>query len=699
MFTAALVSALVGVAVSLAISLIGAGAKAGATVAIVKGLENIFSIANLDIIKGFDQPYTSIATQAINMLGNFILYARSLVILCAFLCVIFNAFKLWSGTIELKKVFADSIYKAVMVTAIMLVYPTVVNKTYSLATQLGVEASGGYDAVYTSFSNLAKRARDIWEEGSKEYFSIITEGCDKDSDGNYIISEKTLKTFTDSGMSQDEAIAWAKQHGIVVDDVKVSSKSKKTEKKAGKQLSNKSNKEKVNMMKQSLAIIRGLNEVLTGTPDVQLADGTINAAELLSMGEDTLDKIFYNPYIGDSKTLSASAMIKTGIIIADLSSSGCLSPITDSYSEEKNPTMKEINEGDTNVFLKFLSLIFKSFVYKLGMLLAMIFIMCEYILCLIEYLIVAAVSALLIPLFFIDATKQFATNILKIIFSYFIKILVTTMMCFFVLVLYIDLGAEFCSKTDLSSISTILVYVFSLALGIILVKNSGKIAGSVISGNPSMGLGDIANEFRSMTHAMHGAAHVAQAGQKMAQKATQEGQKTWNRGQSIGTSLNAAHGQASQARGELKKDAASGKFNGGNGVIARAGLSAFNKSMMKQGMQSVGDKLHKALTGFDRPHLDADGKNTGFLKVGQEFAAEGGRVRKATAADAKAAADAKLNGDAVGFGAALKKGEKHFVKADKDRAGGDGNNTGNKMQTKEQQNLANKIKAMQDEHS
>ena len=73
MFTAALVSALVGVGVSLVVSLIGATAKGAAAVGAVKVFENIFSISNLDWIKGFDEPYTSIASQAIYMLGNFML--------------------------------------------------------------------------------------------------------------------------------------------------------------------------------------------------------------------------------------------------------------------------------------------------------------------------------------------------------------------------------------------------------------------------------------------------------------------------------------------------------------------------------------------------------------------------------------------------------------------------------------------------
>ena len=77
------------------------------------------------------------------------------------------------------------------------------------------------------------------------------------------------------------------------------------------------------------------------------------------------------------------------------------------------------------------------------------------------------------------------------------------MMIFFVISMYIDLGSLILARKDLDSIMSLLVYACITMLGMILVKNSGKIAGAVISGNPAMGLGDVVNQARGMSAAMH----------------------------------------------------------------------------------------------------------------------------------------------------------------------------------------------------
>lgn len=82
----------------------------------------------------------------------------------------------------------------------------------------------------------------------------------------------------------------------------------------------------------------------------------------------------------------------------------------DSAKEEKFKVADFVKDNTT--FLKWLGTIIKNFVFKIGLILAMIIIMIEYTLTVIEFFIVMAMSILLIPMFFLDATKSFATNIL-----------------------------------------------------------------------------------------------------------------------------------------------------------------------------------------------------------------------------------------------------------------------------------------------
>lgn len=641
-----LVSILISVGVSLVISLIGVAAKTAAVGSAAGIINNLFSIANLNSWGGFDAPSNAMLLQAIAMLVNLMFYAQKLVMAGAFFMIIFNAFKLWGGTMELKKAFVDMVYKTMVVLVIMAIYPTVTLKILNLSTQLGVEASGGYEAVMTSFSKMAENTKEIWESGSKEFVEILKTGA-KDENGKTIISEDLLKTFEDIGMTTDEAKQWATQHNLEFGDSGASgiwfwkNDQAKRESNAKKALNDKQKKKK---MKQSLAIIRAMSQLLTGTPDTYLVDEGgeeyISAIDLMNMGNEQLNKIFYNPFIEGTKRLSTSAMIKTAIVIATIASEGSLASINDNFDEENNPSMKDVSESDTTTFIGWLAGLFKSFVYKMSMVLAMIFIMLEYVICVIEYLIVAAVSCILIPLFFIDATKQFATNILKMFLAYFTKILVTTMMCFFTVSMYIELGAEFCKKTDLSSISTVIVYVFTIALGIFLCKNSGRIASAVISGNPSLGMGDLAREIRGGLHSMH---HAGQMLDRGFDKAAKTAQTIGKRGAEINANREAADfsaGKAARAaRNDIIQKGKSGEFasvnpadlNSNDPAVRQAARDSLAKqanevrkkaygSAMRASMgEFAKDKMFGALTGGMVRNGGQGNSSFGRLIIGQEF--------------------------------------------------------------------------------
>lgn len=489
---------------SLVISVAGVALKASAANELVGALNTALDINNMEGLKLFDTPYMNITSNALSMIVNFMQYSGLLVSVCAFIALIWNAFQMWCSTVEFKKFYADAVYKCLVVMILMNVYPTVITKTYNFATELGVEASGGEKTVITAFSGLAKQTKKIWNTGTASMIEQLQNGVGED--GKMVVDQNLIKTFTEYGMTEEEALAWAREKGIEVTTGKVKGSQKKAQKNAIKAFKNDTERQKY--MKQSMAIIHAMSQVLTGTSDSAMADGSISATEILRMGDEALDNVFYNPYIKGTKRLSFSAMMKTAVIISECASAGAMSALEETDSSKQSSWEDLAKSKKPHLLFTFVGkLLINTFVYKILMLIAVAYCMIEYIVTLIEYLIVAAVSALLIPFFFIDATKQFAMNILKSVFSYFIKILVTTMMIFFVVSMYIDLGSLILARKDLDSIMSLLVYGCITMLGMVLVKNSGKIAGAVISGNPSMGLGDVVNQARGMSHAMHAASH------------------------------------------------------------------------------------------------------------------------------------------------------------------------------------------------
>ena len=267
--------------------------------------------------------------------------------------------------------------------------------------------------------------------------------------------------------------------------------------------------------------------------------------------------------------------------------------------------------------------------------------MIEYIITVLEFFIVAGLSALLIPFYFIDATKQFATNILKTIFTYAIKLITTITMVFFTLGMYINLGNFMLQRTELTALSTVFIYVFYCVIGMALVKGTGGLAASIISGNPSIGLRDVSAGLHSMAHGarvINGAANAAwNTGTKAFQAGVSGGMGAAATLDGAAAARNAALENARYQNALLKMQnpEATGMTEK---QMQRAANASYWQSIGGSMKQSVGDSLYKGLTGQEKKRNEMDGKTLSF---GETFTDKEGHQRKADFGDIKDAAVTK----------------------------------------------------------
>ena len=182
-------------------------------------------------------------------------------------------------------------------------------------------------------------------------------------------------------------------------------------------------------------------------------------------------------------------------------------------------------------------------------------------------------------------------------------------------------------------------------------------------------------------HAGHAAEHMVHKYGSLAGKGVQGMARG---GMGAKATLDTANNASKRTRSALEQARESGQFTGSDKDIRMAAAGSWMKAMGMQLGQKIGDSAHKTFTGLDKQHLGADGHNNGFLKVGQDFVAEGGRVRKATYADVVAAGHQKV-ADAGNLDS-LKNGSlgKHFVQTDKDRNSGSGGTTGGATEAPEE---------------
>ena len=600
---------------SLVLTLVGFAAKAYTVGSAGFAIKDLVNIDNVSEIKGFDESFVGACTQAITLLFNVMDYIHTLIICCAFLCIIFNAFKLWAGTIELKKVYVDSIYKCLIVIVIMNVYPAVVNKTIDLASELGIEASGGAETIENAFASLANKVKKIFDTGLDEIINTA-EGTGMVNDrGKRIISDSLVDVITKSGLTREEAVQYLAKKNIIVGKTSSSNSSifnrdptakaqKDKENAAKKKFKN--DKTTLKFMKQSLSIINSLQEVLTGVTaeDIQngqtVNGGKVDRVSIMTMGDEALDSVFYNPYLktdNQTKRLSISTMLKTAIIIQEILSSGALSNLDIKKEKtDKDDIEVDVKLGDAfkhanaHGVVKIIGFLLKIFMYKLFLVVAVMLAMVDYCLAIIEFLIVAAVSMLFVPLYFIDATKQYAANLIKTTLSFFVKIFVTTMMVFFVMGLYINMGSQMVAM-DIGATTTFVYFAFNCLIGIILIKSAGKVASAVMSGNPSLGIGDVVNEMRGMNHMAHSAGHMVSSA-----------------GRDISNIGNKAHDAAGQMANQREFNKAKGDIKAQGANVGEAVSSGLKNSTSFANSKGVNDYMakHKGISREDAVNKLAD---------------------------------------------------------------------------------------------
>lgn len=574
-----------------------------------------------------DVPLSGGITQFAVAINNFFDIVKVLCIGFCFVMIVFNSLKLWLGTMEIKKMYVDTFYKALMCIAVIAIYTPATDTIMKLANYIGTYSCAGYKKLNTVYTTAYKNLLEQVNKGLSEITTTIATNAYQDKEtGKKYITDSTIKDLESYGMTEQEALNWARQNGISVvhEEFEVTYGGKDGDREQvkstgwydenGNKITSKSwffgisttvnmkNKDKkmnknVEAKKQLSLVTKlaGLLEVVSGEP---LKPEKLDSPEAEQEVNDTkhaLKNAFYSPYLKninnkDTYFISPNQIIKTCTVMSDAVAFGNSYTIDETHGEV---TEIEFNPKGIWSFKGLVSAL-TSLIYKFAMLLACIIIMAEYTITILEFYLIRAVATLLIPLMFLDATKSFASNLIKLFLSYFMKIMMTVLCCFFALGIFLDTLIITFNSLELSATLTLAMYLSSILIGLMLATKAPQLANAVISGSPAMGVGDIARMAGSASHALHSAgrtAHNIKQGAQTLGKGIQ-GVNKW--GKSVATTLDAAGQAASRTRHELNNTSG---YTGSKFNTAMAGFKAGAGVIGAHLKQSAGDAFHKAMFG------------------------------------------------------------------------------------------------------
>jgi type IV secretion system protein TrbL len=424
--------------------------------------------------------------------GSFYTIALSLSTVLGIVCILWNSFRLWMGTQEVRKACVDIITKFLIFIVLINIYPRIVDGVLDSAITIGMYAGDGYNKVNAAFFALREDCESKIEVAEEKLQELVST-----SEGSLTLDERAFNTLTKTTFIDDSELeSFLETHGVEVitrDEYSrmgnglwnllfPTSEQLEAQRKIHQFMRDTNASAALNLaidkdLQQAMITMRAMEDVMVEMD----SDGEPGS------GESKVSKYLYNPFMTDengrqTNMLSPGAMIKTAVLIGDiLSRQGSVE-----YSSEKNGFIEKALD---QTFQKILSLIL-VILMTFGLIMASIFCVIQYIMCIFEYFIVTAVGVIFIPFCLWDGTKSFTAKLVTLFTSYFIKILVMILCLFWVYSTFIYMGVSIISSNEPISFLNFAYFIFACLLGWVVTQNGPQIAVTILNGSPQLSMGE-----------------------------------------------------------------------------------------------------------------------------------------------------------------------------------------------------------------
>lgn len=512
----------------------------------------------------------------------FMMSATKLCIFFFFLNICWHSFKLWFGAVEIKKVVVDIFVKTIMVTALMNIYPTIVDSVFSIASNMGIgntrtaqyltnEITATFSASYEASLNSVKAIKTAMENGSLK--NIKQKDLDKIADSMGMKPEQLEEMFKDaypdyrtgdvrwdwkvfgSGAASGGLIgATAGMAGGVVGSaiggaagalstglfagIMDKSQRKKQYKEIFKNAISSYDQENMIIMFEAFNSAFGMKDVTQDTV-AKIISGQADEAsmDVAIQNGDTeikhnIQSFFTAPFMDipiikekkeNGKTiqygahfrtalLSPSQMLRIGIMLAKVVENKAKLEVDkhqDKNGEELNVRAGFSPLNFTKITFAQIANVIIKFIFPYMMLIPIVICVVNYVVCMLEYYLVTSVGILFVPLLLFDPTKQYASKLLSLFFGYFMKVMMISIINYACLAFLLSSGTYLMLSTQTFDFSNVAYAIFIFLFCMILSQHAPELGQVLVTGNPSLSAGSVANVGRQMGHAMHMGMHAA----------------------------------------------------------------------------------------------------------------------------------------------------------------------------------------------
>ncbi len=477
----------------------------------------------------FDAPLVEGMGYFIRTISTFGYVAGYLATTLGLVGVLWNAFRLIFGTQQVRKACIDIGLKFLIFTVVVNVYGSLISGVMNFSTKLGMYAGGGYYNTKVTMETLYKNLYDQTKE-AKDAITALMNSIGADGGK---VNEKAVRALAaNTGYSTDEIRKMFEAENIdvnsgiskyVVEGSAVAGGLAGAAAGAaigtivpgvgtviggiiGGLIGGIGGYFGVGKAASAIEQVAGENELYKMAQDIQekeilkkLNDGDyVDAFKMFKALNDVIAPVIdesgkisyvYDPVMtvkgmNGSVTylLSPGAIIKTGVLWANL-----IKTFEETDYDSDNKTF--LGRGLDGTFQSLTHWVLQVLLI-LGIIFSMIFATIQYVMAIFEYFIVTSMGVIFIPCVLFDGTKTYASKLITLFLSFFVKITVTIMCLFFVVNMFSKNASVVLTTGKPCSLANFAYLAFTMLLGFILTQNAPQVAMTMLNGTPQLSMGE-----------------------------------------------------------------------------------------------------------------------------------------------------------------------------------------------------------------
>ena len=410
-----------------------------------------------------DVPFLDAMEYFSSIFYYFLIVAKRLGYIVALVGIGWTAIQLMFASVSTEKAFKDIFFKFALFFFILATYHPGVTLLAKTVTKWGVRAGDGDNVIQENLTVLLKKAEHDLQiaqslEGGGKNAEVLTVTA--------IPQMRSLKNAETNGAS------------LIGNDV-IDSQGREQ-------------------------YINAVNKYRTTEENREWAEKTIKAVSAVlkpTYYKDTNGNIIKGYYLDvmmkgksgvTSSFVSPNAILRIALLTANILHSRQMDYLTIKMEEGKKDAgwFSMNNIGIVHLTMADIGNTLLTWLCCLCLIVGSIFAIIQYVMCILEYSIIASIGIIFVPFLLFDGTKSFAQKIIPSLTGFAIKLLVMTLCIFFVFYQYLYLAGTQMGETSPLDWTVFSYIAFMIIISWILTQNAPQIAMTLLTGNPQLSMGE-----------------------------------------------------------------------------------------------------------------------------------------------------------------------------------------------------------------